>query len=213
MGKANQVFYFSSIPVILPEDTVYSRLGRNRFLNRLPEAQKNLIGKYIAEGIALCRPVGCWLRLNIVERSADAVMLENGYTFNSANLAELLKSSQAVLLTASTVGGAIVEAATAASNAGEGVRALVYDAVGSEMADEAIGWIHGYVGQQLKRGGGKLTRRRFSPGYRDLGLENQKIIYDILALEKLGIRLNESLIMIPEKSVTAVSGIELNQGI
>ncbi len=50
---ANQVFYFGNIPVVLPEDTVYSRLGRNRFLNKMPEAQKNLIGKYIAEGIAL----------------------------------------------------------------------------------------------------------------------------------------------------------------
>ena len=210
MDNKNQVFYFGSIPVVLPEDTVYSRLGRNRFLNRLPEAQKNLIGRYIAEGIALCHPAGCWLRLNIVERSAGSVTLENGDKFNSASLAELLKFSHAVLLTASTVGCGIVDASAAASGAGEGVKALVYDAVGSEMADEAIGWIHGYVAQQFKRGSEKLTRRRFSPGYGDLELENQKIIYDILKLEKLGIRLNESLIMAPEKSVTAVAGIEHN---
>ena len=210
MGNINQVFYFGSISVVLPEDTVYSRLGRNRFLNRLPEAQKNLIGKYIAEGVALCHPAGCWLRLNIVARTAASVTLENGDTFNSVNLAELLASSQAALLTAATVGGGIVEASSAASVAGNGTKALVYDAVGSEMADEAIGWIHEYVGQQLKRGSEKLTRRRFSPGYGDLGLENQKIIYDILNLEKLGIRLNESLIMVPEKSVTAISGIERN---
>lgn len=210
---ASQVFYFGSIPVVLPEDTVYSRLGRNRFLNKIPEAQKNLIGKYIAEGIALCHPTGCWLRLNIVERDSKSVTLENGDMLTSTSLAELLASSHAVLLTASTVGAGIVEAATAASNAGEGVKALVYDAVGSEMVDETIGWIHGYIGQQLKRGSEKLTRRRFSPGYGDLGLENQKIIYDILNLDKLGIRLNDSLIMVPEKSVTAISGIERHQGV
>jgi hypothetical protein len=208
LGNSKQVLYFNSIPVVLPEDTVYSRLGRNRFLNKMTEVQKSLMGKYIAEGIALCHPAGCWLRLNIVERNAASVTLENGDMLNSASLAELLASSQALLLTASTVGCGIVEASAAAAVAGEGVKALVYDAVGSEMADEAIGWIHSYVDQQLKRSSEKLTRRRFSPGYGDLGLENQKIIYDLLNLDKLGIRLNESLTMVPEKSVTAISGIE-----
>ncbi len=210
LTNTRHVYYFNSIPFVLSEDTVYSRLGRNRFLNRLPEAKKKLIGQYITEGIALCHPAGCWLRLNILERTTESVTFENGDKLNSTSLAELLSSSHAVLLTASTVGGAIIEASAAASNAGEGVKALVFDAVGSEMADGCIGWLHDYIGQQFKRGGERLSRRRFSPGYGDLGLENQRIIYDILNLEQLGIRLNSSLIMIPEKSVTALSGIELN---
>ncbi len=208
MNDANQVFYFSSIPVVLPENAIYSRLGRNRFLNRLPEVQKNLLEKYIDEGIALCKPQGCWTRLNIVERTADSVTLENGSILHSARLAEMLSASHAVLLTAATAAAGIVEAAGTAAEAGQGVKALVYDAAGSEISDGAVGWLHEYAAQLFRRSGERLTGKRFSPGYGDWGLENQKIIFDILKLEKLGVRLNESLLMIPEKSVTAISGIE-----
>lgn len=54
------------------------------------------------------------------------------------------------------------------------------------------------------------TRPRFSPGYGDLPLDLQKDI--IAALDcprKIGLTLNESLLMTPSKSVTAVLGIQL----
>ncbi|MHB9139097.1 MAG: methionine synthase [Victivallaceae bacterium] len=208
LNEANQVFYFSRIPVVLTENAIYSRLGRNRFLNRMPDVQRNLLEKYIEEGIALCKPQGCWTRLNIVERTSDSATLENGSILHSARLAEMLSASHAVLLTAATASARIGDAAGAAAEAGEGVKALVYDAAGSEISDGAIGWIHEYAAQLFRRNGERLTTRRFSPGYGDLGLENQKIIFNILKLDKIGVRLNENLIMIPEKSVTAISGIE-----
>jgi len=60
----------------------------------------------------------------------------------------------------------------------------------------------------LLREGRCLTRRRYSPGYGDLALSNQKIIYDALGLEKLGLTLTERFLLIPEKSVLAIAGIE-----
>ncbi len=50
---------------------------------------------------------------------------------------------------------------------------------------------------------------RFSPGYGDLPLALQKNILPLLdANRKLGISLNDSLLMSPSKSVTAIIGIE-----
>jgi cobalamin-dependent methionine synthase I len=50
---------------------------------------------------------------------------------------------------------------------------------------------------------------RFSPGYGDLELQSQKEIFDLLRVEeKIGISLNESLLMTPTKSVTAIFGIK-----
>jgi len=49
-----------------------------------------------------------------------------------------------------------------------------------------------------------LSKSRFSPGFGGLGLENQKLIFDILGCDKaLGIRLNESYLITPSKTVTA----------
>ncbi len=50
---------------------------------------------------------------------------------------------------------------------------------------------------------------RFSPGYGDLPLEAQKKIFTLLDCpKKLGLTLNESLLMSPSKSVTAIVGVE-----
>ena len=50
--------------------------------------------------------------------------------------------------------------------------------------------------------------KRFSPGYGDLPLETQKDIFALLDCGKyIGVSLNESLLMMPSKSVTAIFGI------
>ena len=51
-------------------------------------------------------------------------------------------------------------------------------------------------------------RPRFSPGYGDLPLELQKDVFRVLDCpRKIGLSLNESLLMSPSKSVTAIIGI------
>lgn len=55
---------------------------------------------------------------------------------------------------------------------------------------------------------GKNLRPRFSAGYGDLPLEFQREIFAALGCEKrIGLTLNDSLIMSPTKSVTAIIGI------
>ena len=56
---------------------------------------------------------------------------------------------------------------------------------------------------------GKESRPRFSAGYGDLPLDLQKDIFRALSPEKhIGLTLNESLLMSPTKSVTAIIGRE-----
>ncbi len=53
------------------------------------------------------------------------------------------------------------------------------------------------------------TKKRFSPGYGDLPLEIQPMILKALDSEKtLGITITEGLLMKPQKSITAIVGIE-----
>ena len=55
----------------------------------------------------------------------------------------------------------------------------------------------------------KLTLSRFSPGYGDLPLDFQRYIFRVLDCpKKIGVTLNESLLMSPSKSVTAIVGIK-----
>ena len=56
---------------------------------------------------------------------------------------------------------------------------------------------------------GKSITPRFSPGYGDLGLEFQKDIFSFIQPQKyIGLTLNDSLLMSPSKSVSAIMGIK-----
>ena len=60
---------------------------------------------------------------------------------------------------------------------------------------------------------GLLLRPRFSPGYGDLPLELQRDIFAALDCPRqIGVSLNESLLMTPSKSVTAIIGLGKEQG-
>ena len=62
--------------------------------------------------------------------------------------------------------------------------------------------------RQFAASEGKSVRPRYSPGYGDYDLENQRGIFSLLEPAKhIGLTLKDNLIMVPEKSVTAVVGI------
>jgi len=91
-------------------------------------------------------------------------------------------------------------------------RAVVFDAVASEMTDAGLDWIMRYWNQELRRENKTLTKRRMSAGYGDFLLENQKIFHALLDLNCLGVTITPQYILVPEKSVTGVAGILSVQG-
>ena len=79
-------------------------------------------------------------------------------------------------------------------------KAVMFQAIGAErieaLCDTAEDDIQGF------------TAPRFSPGYGDFPLEFQKDFFKLLdPMRKIGLSLNESLLMSPTKSVTAIAGI------
>ncbi len=84
-------------------------------------------------------------------------------------------------------------------------RAVCLQAIGAERIEAACESIEALLIAQ----GHKKLRARYSAGYGDLPLDFQKDIFALLDCErKIGITLNESLLISPSKSVTAIVGIE-----
>jgi Vitamin B12 dependent methionine synthase, activation domain len=200
--------FINNIPLPVPERKIYSRLGHNRHLTEMLESQRKKIEAVIAQGVSLCQLRGVWARFEIRKWNPEAVEFGDGNVFESSKLAALLKESKSILLFAVTAGADVVDKASELSAQGDGVGALAYDAAGSEMVDAAAEWIQQYLNQQFKRSNETLTKRRFSPGYGDLELKNQAILFKLLDIEKLGVRLTDDFLMIPEKTVTAIAGIQ-----
>ncbi|UCD15526.1 MAG: methionine synthase [Candidatus Omnitrophota bacterium] len=198
---------FNSIPVSIPKDRVYKRLGYRRDKTRLSSQQRMEIEQYMQEFNNFIKLKGVAKRISIKEKNNLEVVLINDVTFESKHLAALLKDCLEVLFMGVTAGGQIIEQIQKDSSQGNLTKAVVFDAVASEVTDTSLDWICGYINQQLRRENKCLTRRRFSAGYGDFILENQKTLYNTLELKKLGVSITESYMLTPEKSVIAVAGI------
>ena len=86
-------------------------------------------------------------------------------------------------------------------------RALLLDAVGVERIEALCEAFCADLAAQGKERGDRVTRR-FSPGYGDLSLIHQRNIARVLDTARhIGVSLNESCLMSPSKSVTAIVGL------
>ncbi|NLY42793.1 MAG: methionine synthase [Clostridiaceae bacterium] len=204
----DKVKYFINMPVRASIEMIKMRLGYKKGTTVLDNIQREELEKGIEKGFALCQPRGAFGRFIIKEHQTDFIMLENGQVLKSNSLARLLENSDEVVLMASTVGKQIVDRIVYEINEGDASLGVILDSVASQTADAGLTWIVRYINQHLYREGKRLTKHRYSPGYGDLPLENQKILFDLLKLEKLQLALTESYMLVPEKSVIAIAGIE-----
>ncbi|MBQ8261705.1 MAG: Vitamin B12 dependent methionine synthase activation subunit [Lachnospiraceae bacterium] len=157
------------------------------------------------EVLEVIRPVACYGRFAI-ERKGDALLFPYGEV-RSGDLSKNLEGCREIYLFAATIGtefDRLIKRRSITDLAG----AAILQAIGATAVENVCDRLNGYLEAEAKAEGRKL-RPRYSPGYGDYGLENQKGIFQVLEPYRyIGISLTESLLMLPEKSVTAVIGIE-----
>lgn len=142
------------------------------------------------------------LRKHFVKVDEAGVTLDCGVRFHSRNLAEHLKDCAQVLLLGATLGSRVDIA----------VRRLSLESVAEGAAAQAVAasLIESYCDEvQARQDTDGLSQRpRFSPGYGDWDLAEQKLLFSVLDCAKLiGLTLTDGIMMAPSKSVTAVIGL------
>ena len=204
--KMNATF-LNYINVAPPIEKIYGRLGYTKGKTQLSPEDEQITKQYIDEALALITLKASITRVPVLDVQTDSVKLVSGITLSSTALAKLLSGCKEVLFMGSTAGSTIVETIQRYSSGENVTAAVVFDAVASEMTDAALDWLVSYFNNGLRRENKCLTKRRFSAGYADFALENQKLIYEILEMKKLGVSLTNAFLLVPEKSVTALVGI------
>ncbi len=127
----------------------------------------------------------------------------------SRDLAKCLNGCDAAVIFAATVGIDIDRLIKKYAHSSPS-RTVIMQAIGTERIEALCDiFTDNYLNTALDNE--HILTPRFSPGYGDLPLELQEDIFRLLEpSSKIGITLNESLIMSPSKSVTAIFGIKRN---
>lgn len=204
MGK---VIYLNNIFSSPKKERIFLRLGYHQKTTKINQRDLAMIENAIQTGLNLCHNQGAYVRLEIENRTETEVSC-NGCCFQSLSLAKLLSNSMELVLMGVTIGPEIGQRVSEEILKGDATLGVILDATASQAADAILDWMMDFINNILNKEGKRLTKHRYSPGYGDLPLENQKQIFEQLRLEKLGMQLTDSLMLIPEKSVLAITGIE-----
>ena len=148
----------------------------------------------------------CYDRFEICVNEDGHIALPYGNIY-SKDLAVNLRGCEEIFLFAATLGNEY-DRAMRRAKVSSIADAACYQAVGAAAIEDICDKLMNQLSEAV-RAEGKQLKPRYSPGFGDFGLENQKGIFKVLQPEnKIGLTLMDTLIMAPEKSVTAVIGIE-----
>ena len=163
-----------------------------------------LLEEVLSEAQELLTYKVCWQKLP-VSQTADGLDLTFAKT-GSQKLGSHLEGCSHIVLFAATVGIGL-DRRIARYGRTSPAKALLLQAMGAERIEALCN----AFSQKIKTATapeGLHTTSRFSPGYGDLSLELQRDIFRTLnCAGRIGLTLNDSLIMSPSKSVTAIIGI------
>ena len=129
---------------------------------------------------------------------------ENDYLIVGQDLRTLLEGCTEIVLFAATLGSE-AELLIRRTQLRDMAEALILDACAGSAIENVCDNFCADLAAQVAP---NYLTERFSPGYGDLPLEHQKVLFSTLNItRRIGVTLTESGLMLPQKSVTAILGV------
>jgi hypothetical protein len=171
-------------------------------LKKVPDEILVRIDQYNNEIFQLVNPVVVYNEFN------NFVIYDKGIGINnviiySRVLSRILQRAKSVYLFILTIGGNLEKRVEDYINSNSLFAAQVADALGSIYVEALADFFMKDIEFRIERDGFMLSAR-YSPGYCDISISEQKKLFDLLKSENKYVILNDSLQMIPEKSISGI---------
>ncbi|MBB6216932.1 hypothetical protein HNQ80_003037 [Anaerosolibacter carboniphilus] len=179
-------------------------------LERIPSTVPELAGteEQVRSLKGLIHPKIYWMDMEIRQKDEGCISVgdlkKNLFIIESSYVAKGLYDCQKATLIAATIGAEISLDSNVNYNRGQFWEGIIADRFGSYAMETLIEKFHKYLtGSYISKG--LYPTLRFSPGYGDWQLQDQKKILDLLDTEP-DITVNSFSILEPTKSITALVG-------
>ena len=163
----------------------------------------SLMEKAAKEMQAIMKPQGVFEVFDL-DCSSDSISFAD-VTLHSKDLATNLEGCTKVALLAATIGPQ-VDALIRKNSSLDPVYASILQATGAMFIEEVVDLVNDEI-KKIAGSQGLKTKPRYSPGFGDVPLEVQRDFFRLLPCTRIGLTLMDTLIMAPEKSVTAFVGL------
>ena len=144
--------------------------------------------------------------MDILACGEGRLVLDPGVELRSKKLCKTFKSCDTAKVFVATVGDKVEKKINTAIENNKSYDASIIDAIASVAVEDTIETLHSIMDMNLKSRS-QCATLRFSPGYCDWDIKEQKKIFKIIDAGKVGVRLSDSSLMSPRKSISGVIGV------
>jgi len=201
-----QEFSYSYNELALDKDYLYSLLGFPDGI--LPEPFDQYVAEAFQKAEALCdiRGAFCWVD-KIEFTSGNSCLLVDGIEFGIGKVvAKELRNSSSVAFFVCTAGEKLSRCSQDLLTGDHPVLGYILDVLGSMVVEAATDQLQGEI-QQVGHSEGFLITNRYSPGYCKWSVSDQHKLFSFFPKNCCGIRLTDSSLMYPIKSVSGIIGM------
>ena len=194
---------------ITPNVEEFLRVGGKK-LQKILKSQRNQASFNVAvEDIkSLVNPKVGWKRVPIKKIENGIVYLRNGLKIGGGPVSKVIKGAVEIVLAICTIGDLPEQKTREYMSGGKMFQSIILDSLSSWAVDSVRKQFCDWIKRELHMNEGYRTSIMLSPGESDWSVEDQAVIFKILEDEAHSIKvmLNESMVMVPIKSLTLLIG-------
>jgi hypothetical protein len=207
MSLANNVFHEIPIPpkaIVVKESAILNWLGYTE--EPIEPYIKETIQKFIHTTQYLLAPKGGIIIKELISNSGSELSVQET-SFNTGKIiAGQLKHAEKLAFFITTIGSEIEKLSNELFNRNEMLEGYIVNLIGSEAAEACAEYIHKYVAEEMMLEDLNVTNR-FSPGYCNWDVSQQFLLFSQFPKKFDYVKLTESALMQPVKSVSGILGI------
>jgi len=166
----------------------------------------SLIDDYAEHAHSLTNPSFSYVIKDVEWARGSISLIEDSVIFKSRIITRLLERCTQVAIFLVTIGKYLEESSFQLARDGLILQATVLDAIGSDAVEKVARFAEDRI-KEIVKAQGHVTSRRFSPGYCDWNIGQQRMLFYALTGNTIGVRLTGECLMIPQKSISGIIGI------
>ncbi len=138
--------------------------------------------------------------------SKGSTCLQEGTKFKSLKFSKAMELCEDIVCFIATIGSGIEEESVRLMRENRLSDSYILDSMGSIVVENMVDKFYNDMKKKYELKGGGVTLR-FSPGYCDWPITEQKKLFRLLGSDLTGVQLTDSCLMQPRKSVSGVFGV------
>jgi len=166
----------------------------------------SLVNDYIENAYEFISPSFSYAVRDVKLVNGTSSIIEDGVVFESGVIARLLEKASKVAVFVLTIGKYLEDTAARLAQDGLVLQSAVLDAIGSDATERLADSVEGQI-SEVAHNQGLTVSRRFSPGYCDWDVSQQKSVFQSMKGDCAGVQLTDGCLMLPRKSISGIIGI------